>query len=284
MSANPILLGLLEPRLTAERARPWLQKQLAKLAGDWKDRDLYLAFSACSRFIPQEVLTPTAAEEKELEARYPNFSATEWTLDQLARILLLTALPTDRNRELIDNLAGTADYRELIAIYKGLYWLDNPADFVARAREGLRTNMVGVFDAIALDNPYPAAHLPEDAWNQMVLKAVFMERPIYRVYRIEEHKNATLAHIFLDYAEERWSAHRVVTPELWRFVAGFADERFLPGIQKTIKEDEELQRLAATKALVESDYAAGHAWLKKEGVATDELPSWDEIGRRWEKK
>jgi hypothetical protein len=284
MPANAILSRLLETRLDAERARPWLQQQLAKLATEPRARDFYLAFSACSRFVPQEALAPTTAERTELEARYPNFSATEWTLDQLARVLLLTALPPAENVQWIDNLASTADYRELIALYQGLYWLDNASDFVPRAREGLRTNMVGVFDAIALDNPFPAAHLPEDAWNQMVLKAVFMERPIYRVYRIEERKNATLAAIFLDYAEERWSAHRAVTPELWRFVAGYADERFLPGIQKTIKEDEELQRLAATKALVESDFPAGQAWLKAEGIATGDLPDWNEIGRRWEKK
>ena len=281
MPANPILLGLLDTRLDAARARPWLQKQRAKFAGGWQERDFYLAFSACPRFIPQEVLVPTAAERAELEARYPNFSATEWTLDQLARIALLTALPPERNRELIDKLAGTADYRELIAIYKGLYWLENPADFVARAREGLRTNMVGVFDAIALDNPYPTEFLPEEAWNQMVLKAMFMERPIYRVYRIEERKNPTLAAIFLDYAEERWSAHRVVSPELWRFVSGYADERFLPGMQKTIEGEDALQRIAAAKALLESDFPAGHAWLMERGITTDDLPGWDEIGRRW---
>lgn len=284
MPANSILLSVLESRLDAERARPWLQKQLAKLATEHKARDFYLAFSACPRFVSKDSLTPTAAERAELEARYPNFSATEWPLDQLARILLLTALPPADNQQWIDNLAGTADYRELIALYKGLYWLDNPADFVARAREGLRTNMVGVFDAIALDNPFPAEFLPEEAWNQMVLKAMFMERPIYRVYRIEERKNATLAAIFLDYAEERWSAHRVVTPELWRFVAGYADERFLPGLQKTIEGEDALQRIAAAKALLESDFPAGHAWLMERGVTTDDLPSWEEIGRRWEKR
>lgn len=281
MPAHPTLLQLLKPRLAADRGRPWLQKQLAKLTPDLEDRDFYLAYSACPRFIPPDVIELNEAERATLEKTYPNFSATEWTLDQLARILLLTALPTDRNVALIDNLAGTADYRELIALYKGLYWLDNAADFVPRAREGLRTNMVGVFDAIALANPFPFEYLPEDAWNQMVLKAMFMERPMYRVYRIEERKNATLARIFLDYAEERWSAHRTVSPELWRFVSGFADERFLPGMQRTILEDGELPRSAAIRALVESDYAPGRTWLEKEKIATDHLPDWNEIGRRW---
>ena len=281
MPVHPTLLRLLEPRLTADRGRPWLQKQLAKLTPDLEDRNFYLAYSACPRFIPQDAIELTAAERDEVEKHYPNFSATDWTLDQLARVLLLTALPTDRNVALIDNLAGTADYRELIALYKGLYWLDNAADFAPRAREGLRTNMVGVFDAIALANPFPHAYLPEAAWNQMVLKAMFMERPIYRVYRIEDRKNATLARIFLDYAEERWSAHRAVSPELWRFVSGFADERFLPGMQRTILEDEELPRLAAIRALVESDFPAGQGWLKEQNISNENLPDWDEIGRRW---
>ncbi|MEO0731561.1 MAG: EboA domain-containing protein [Bacteroidota bacterium] len=264
MAANPVLRTLLN-------GLPWLDKKLTKLADDGKPRDFYLAFSACSRFVPQEVVTVT---DPAVEDRYPNFSAAEWTQDELARILLMTALPLETNVQILDDLFATADYRETIALYKGLFWLENAAEFVPRAREGLRTNMTGVFDALALDNPYPHTYLPEEAWNQMALKAMFMGRPMYRIYRIEDRLNAQLAEIFLDFAEERTSAHRKVSPELWRFTSGFPSERLQKALVKIMTEGDELERLAATKAF--------HATFTEADVVPNGLPTWTEIGQQTE--
>ncbi|THH41806.1 EboA domain-containing protein [Neolewinella litorea] len=274
-----ILLRHLSPE-----GRRWLEGKLTALETDFKARSFYLAFGACPRFLGKEELQFTEAEYSSFNAIYPNFAATPWTADELGRILLMCALPPSDNRAVLDELFTTADYRELMALYRGLYFLSNAAEFPGRAREGLRTNMVGVFDAIALDNPYPARYLSEDAWNQMVLKAMFMQRPMYRIYRIEERKNERLADIFLDYAEERWSAHRPVSPELWRFVDGFVNERSLPALQKTLLEGDELEQLAAARALSDSKYPPAREWLKEQQLSTTDLPAWNTIGRRQERR
>lgn len=280
MAAQLFLLSLLRNYLDRERALPWFEKQLAKFGGEVRPRDFYLSFSACPRFIPRSSPNLTGDERREAERYYPNFGATEWTLDQLSRIYLSTLLPEDRNQSILDDLFATADYHELIALYKGLYFLPNAREFVPRAREGSRTNMTGVFDALALDNPYPFAYLPDDAWNQLVLKAMFMQRPMYRIYRIEDRKTAELAAIFLDYAEERWSAHRPVSPELWRFVAGFVDDRFLPGLRKTLSEGTPLEQSAALLAIRESDFAPATKLAKEFSSGSVALPTWEEIGRK----
>ncbi len=272
---------LLQDHLSPD-GRQWLETKLTAIEGEFKPRSFYLAFGACPRFLGTDTLTFTEAQLSALTVAYPNFSATAWTSDQLARILLMTCLPVEQNQAILDELFSTADYRELIALYKGLYFLDNAADFVPRAREGLRTNMVGVFDAIALENPFPAQYLPEDAWNHMVLKAMFMGRPIYRIYRIEDRKNALLADIFMDYAEERWSAFRPVSPELWRFVSGYVSERSLPGLQKTIAEGKPLEQAAAVKAIQQSDYREAKKWLEGQEVSTLNVPTWNDIGRMQE--
>lgn len=284
MNSSSMLLKIAQQYFDSEKELIWLNKKLESFTSDFKDRNFFLAFSACSRFISQDEIDFSTSELAQLDTIYPNFAAVRWTKEEIARILFMCALPVSSNQKILDKLFSTADYRELMALYKGLYFLDNAADFVPRAREGLRTNMTGVFDAIALHNPYPFRNLPEDAWNHMVLKAVFMDRPIYKVYKIEARKNAKLALIFLDYAHERWSAHRKVTPELWRFVSGFVDDTFFEDLKKVVKGTDQLEALAATKALHESDYPKGHAWLQKEEIATNNLPSWDEIGQRLEKK
>ena len=260
----------------------WLERQLTSIRTDFQPRTFYLAFGACARHLGADPLDFSETDYSSLVAVYPNFTSTDWAPDELGRILLMTALPVDRNREVLDELFAAADYREAVALYRGLYFLDNAADFTARAREGLRTNMTGVFDAIALENPYPARYLSEDAWNQMVLKAMFMQRPMYRIYRIEDRKNAKLAAIFMDYAEERWSAHRPVSPELWRFLAGFVDDRSFPGLRKTIRKGSELEQRAAAKAIVESDFVHARDWLSEQPIDTEALPDWNEIGRATE--
>ncbi len=275
---NTTLHHILQRHLSPE-AKEWLEKKLEGLTEEFSPRNFYLAFGACARFLGQEKLEFSEADYSAFSAIYPNFAATSWSADELGRILLMTALPPDRNQEVVDELISTADYREAMAVYRGLYFLENAAEFTGRAREGLRTNMVGVFDAIALENPYPARYLSQDAWNHMVLKALFMQRPVYRIYRIEDRKNEKLADIFMDYAEERWSAHRPVSPELWRFIAGHVGERSLSGLQKTIAKGTELERKAATKAILESEYAPAREWIDQQAVGVSDLPTWNEIGR-----
>ncbi len=81
----------------------------------------------------------------------------------------------------IEKLFSAADVAEQIALYQSLPVLPYPEQFKARAIEGLRTNMVTVFNAIALHNPYPMDYFEEAAWNQMVLKALFVESHLSQI-------------------------------------------------------------------------------------------------------
>jgi hypothetical protein len=275
---NNLLNEVLGRRLSAEEYR-WLQSKWESVAAAPSSRTFFLAFGSCHRFLTKEALALETDDLAALEQIYPNFSAINWCGDELGRILLMTALPADRNVRLLDELIGTADYREQIAIYRGLYFLDNAADFVARTREGLRTNMTGVFDAIALDNPYPAKYLPRDAWNQMALKAMFMQRPMYRIHRIEDRKNERLARMFLDFADERRAAHRPVSPELWRFVAGFVDDRAVSAAEIALERGTDTESHAAYKVLAESDHPRARAVVRDQKGTLIQHYSWEEIGR-----
>ena len=109
-----------------------------------------------------------------------------------------------------------------------------------------------------------------------------MQRPIYRIWDLDERRNKTLALIMRDYAQERWSGHRQVSPELWRSVAGYGDENFLPEFDKMLKSEYELEQFAAAKAIIESKLPQSESMLQAAGINKDSLPSWDEIGRQAE--
>jgi hypothetical protein len=81
-----------------------------------------------------------------------------------------------------------------------------------------------VFNAVALYNPYPAEYLDDLAWNQMILKALFVGTPLYPIYGLKRRNNPQLSKMLLDYARERLAAKRTVNPELWKLAATFQPE------------------------------------------------------------
>lgn len=150
-------------------------------------------------------------------------------MDRAVRTWLLLSLAIDNEQYLkvIKQLANTADVRELTALYQALPFLPNPKQYYHIATEGVRSNMTDVFNAIALYNSYPAAYFDEPAWNQMILKALFVGSPLYMIQGLEQRANLALAKMLVDYAHERWAAKRSVSPELWRIVGRFADTAIL---------------------------------------------------------
>lgn len=268
---------ILENAAPDERARQWVAQRLEKIDMAQPARDFYLSFGLAYRHIPRVEVNFDATDRQTLESVYPQFTQNKWTADQLIRLRFMLALPAARNKEILEKLFTTADINELIVLYRGLYLLPNARDFTLRAVEGIRTNMASVFDAIALHNPFPAEYFAEEAWNQMVLKAVFMERPIFRIYGLDQRANRKLAKIAQDFAHERWSAGRAVTPELWRLTEGFVDATIFVDLQKAISQDTPLARAAAVQVIENSDYQPAKDWLSAQQLSSSKL-SWNEIG------
>uniref|UniRef100_UPI00258F5AA1 EboA domain-containing protein n=1 Tax=Algoriphagus sp. TaxID=1872435 RepID=UPI00258F5AA1 len=173
-------------------------------------------------------------------------------------------------------------------LYAALPVMPYPDDLLTRAIDGCRTNMTLIFDAIALNNPYPPAHFPEANWNQLVLKSIFMQRPIYRIQQLDERRNQALAEIASDFAHERWAAGRPVMPELWRLVVPFLNEHLLEDLKKVVFSEDQLEAEAGVLAAYQSDFAAAKDLLKSfpETVSAIEYGeiSWEKIGKDFQDK
>lgn len=271
-----------------DKGLAWLDQQTEKLKGGIADRSLYLAFSTASRFFSKNTLKLSEAEQSEANQLRKGFQPTYWNLLQTVRTYLLLQLPYEDPGQylgILDKLFETADMDEQVALYAALPLLPYPEKLTKRASEGVRTNMTVVFDAVALHNPYPTDFLSEDAWNQMVLKAVFMQRPLYQIYEADKRANAQLAHILIDFAHERWAAQRSLMPELWRFVGPFLKDSYLPDIEKVIKQGEPLEVEASLLACAQSSYSGAKEILDhhpevKQKIETEVL-TWQDIGERY---
>lgn len=268
----------------------WLQGRIEKINSDGSPTLFFLAFSQASRFFKKDSLNLSEAEKSRASSLVPDFDPSHWDVLQTARTYLLLNYSAEKEAWLksIHQLFETGDLHEQQALYAALPLMPYPLEMLSRAIEGCRTNMTLVFDAIALNNPYPKDRFPEANWNQMVLKSIFMQRPIYRIQGLEKRRNQALADIASDFAHERWAAGRPVMPELWRLVVPFLNEHLLEDLKKVIFSEDPLEVKAGVLAAYQSDFASAKSLLKSfpETVSAIEYGeiSWEKIGKEFQEK
>lgn len=212
----------------------WLSRQLDHKSMGWLDvkcqqllinsnsKLFFTAFSAVARYTGKQALQLTPEDLAVAVRVRDGWQPQYWTVDQAARTLLLLALPqdnADKYIQTLEQLLTTADMGELVALYQALPLLPFPHRWLSRAAEGVRSNMTTVFNAVALHNPYPAEYFANLAWNQMVLKALFVGSPLSKIHGLHQRTNPQLVQMLLDYASERQAAKRPVSPELWQLVS-----------------------------------------------------------------
>lgn len=234
MNAQSVLLRWLERRLESD-AMSWLRAQCAELGAGSTDKTLYFAFSLVARHTGRIPLAATASEQAEASAIHPGWDLKDWTLDQAARAALLLSLPPGpKTVAAVLAVHQTADLSEHLALVRCLFLLSDARGLLHIAREANRSNMRDVFAALCQRNPYPAEHCDEIAWNQMVVKCFFVDLPLRTIHGLDRRVNAELGRILVDLAEERWAAKRFISPEAWRCVGPFADEKGMRALEKTL--------------------------------------------------
>lgn len=266
----------------------WLQQQKKNIEEDFSGRKLFMAFNQASRYFEKKLNRLNKGDLVEADKISRGFRPDTWNQLQTARIYLLLHFRGNNAEHFIqtvDRLVESADMHEQEAVYAALPLLPYQENLKLRAAEGLRTNITSVFDSIALNNPYPAKYLDEQAWNQLVIKSFFLQRPIYQIVDADSRANESLAKILVDYAHERWAAGREVMPELWRFVGPFLTEDRLKDIQQVMDSDKPLEKEAALLACSMSELPAAKALLEahpdlKSKIEKGEI-NWETIGERF---
>jgi hypothetical protein len=252
----------------------WLANQLGE-ESNFVASDFYLSFNLIHRKIADEAIPYSSSDIQELEVLYPGFLPRHWNTRAISRALMVLSIPDSHRRKVLDDLFATGDIQELETLYRVLYLLPDSGNYGYRGAEGIRTNMTRVFDALALDNPFPAEYMDEGPWNQMVLKAIFMQRPLYRIVGLDDRLNEDLARIASDFAHERWAASRTVTPELWRLLTAFKSDERMSDIKRVYSSDDLLESEAGKLVLT--------AWGAHDLLDgnTPEF-TWNELGKKLE--
>lgn len=262
----------LESRLDAT-ARAWLGDAVAELANAGSDRQLFSRVSLVVRKLGKAALALDASALATARRVRPGWDPSTWTIDQAARVLLLLSPPADADAFVrrLDQLCATADLDELVAFYRGLPVYPHADRHRLRAAEGVRSNMRVVFEAVAQRNPYASEQLSEEAWNQMVLKALFVGSALDPIVGLDARANPTLARMLCDYAHERWAAGRPLSPELWRCVGPFATGAMLADLVRALESGRAAERAAAVLALRRSPDPEARRVLEQHAALRDTI-------------
>jgi len=229
----------------SEETHIWIENRLDLIIKSKSTKDLYLTYSLISGKIDpskKPIITGINPELKDY------LIAQNAKLLEIARIyLLIRALESDMAyfSAKVANLIQVADTSELATFLKYLILLPNAEDYRQVGVEALRTNIGTIFEAIALNNPYPSEYFNDQQWNQMYLKAAFMQLNLAEILDVEKRANSDLARIISDYAHERWAASRSIDPMFWRPVTGFLKGELLKDMDHLFKSKDQIENLAA---------------------------------------
>lgn len=275
--ANQKLLEDLVKKNIDQDAQDWLHEKILKIVGEKSAREIYLTYSLLARKVEDRKLNDFGSSELELYLKLQ-----EATVLEICRLYLLTEIliaDPDFFAPKVKKIIAVTDSSELETFLKYLILLPHPEDYKTVAVDALRTNIATVFDAISLHNPYPAEYFDDKQWNQMYLKAAFMQRPLDKIANIDKRTNKDLARIISDYAHERWAAGRDIDPYFWRPVAQFMDERLLGDMQHLLESKDPTKNKVAALCCASSDFAQAKKLLEEhpklhELIKNNQL-SWD---------
>jgi hypothetical protein len=233
-------------------------------------QSLQIAFVATPRFISKTPILSTSVIN--------DISINGWSLDRLVRVYLLTTLDgseKDIYTKTLHSLFETAENNEAVALMSALPFFAYPEYWLLRATDAVRSNIGLVFDAIVFQNPYPMQNFSELAWNQLVLKCIFNDKPIHLIQGLNERANQALAISISNLAHERWAAGRTITAQAWRLVSKFINEAIFEDICILFESHNSNDNIAAALVCKETNFLALKEELKKHPELDKQMLTWN---------
>jgi hypothetical protein len=198
----------------------------ARAGGPLSD-DFAVAWCSGGRRLGRGPLVLGEGDTRGLMTAGAAFVPAGWGTDELGRALLLLAAtegrPPDSLCAVLTDLYRKGEMREQQALLRVLAYLPTPGAWVELAAEAVRSNVTSVFEALACDNPFPAAYMDGVAFNQLVMKAIFNSLPLARILGLRERAGAELTRMARAYARERRAAGRSVPRDLGLIDPGLMD-------------------------------------------------------------
>lgn len=203
-------------------AMQWLNAEIDRARSKIDERRLPMTLGLVGRKVGRTDLALDTSHVEVARRLRRDWQPEIWSTDEAARVAILTATHQGDDGPFaarVDRLCTTAEITEHIAILKGFAVFPAPKLLYERAREGVRSSIQPVFEALACRNPYPSDYFDEAAWNQMVVKCVFVGVPIGTIVGLHQRRNPELVQMLGDLVAERRAASRPVPEAILEYIA-----------------------------------------------------------------
>lgn len=242
-----ILTAWLTERLDSN-GRNFFDEARVEIAAGACDNRFCQIIALASRHARRKPLAPTDVERGVAAEVLPGWDPVDWSLLETLRVALVLArqdLHETSFAQTFEHFFRYADEGESSAFYRAIAFLPHGERYVWRAGEGCRTNMTSVFRAVACDNPFPVNHFNDIAWQQLLMKALFIGVPLWRIHGLDTRLSETVATMFLDYVDERTSAGRSVPADGWLLLGKHWSDRAAQAVETALAGDQASRRAAA---------------------------------------
>jgi hypothetical protein len=212
----------------------WVRETEAAVAAD--PTAVRARFPAVGRKVGRGTLDP--------EADHDDVHA--WTVDDAARVLILAAMGEAAAPELAE-LYRFGDAAERRGLLRALPYLPLGDRGRGLVDDAVRTNDTRLV-AAAL-GPYATEHLDDAAYDQAVLKCVFIGVPIAPLDGLPGRATPETARMLAAFVHERVAAGRDIPAEVWDVIDRHPPEQELALIESERQSPFEDRRAAAERAL-----------------------------------
>jgi hypothetical protein len=227
------LWAALEDRADHE-ALSWLRDAVADVESD--PAAIRVRFPMAGRKVGRAPLDPDASAD----------DVHAWTIDDAARTLLLVALG-DRVDDELGDLYRFGDAAERRGLLRALPYLPATDAALRIADDAIRTNDTRLV-AAAL-GPFATANLDDAAYDQAVLKCVFIGVPITPLDGLPARATPETARMLAAFVHERVAAGRDIPAEVWDVIDRYPPADELAAIEAERSSAFADRREAAERAL-----------------------------------
>ncbi|WP_372369043.1 EboA domain-containing protein [Candidatus Uabimicrobium sp. HlEnr_7] len=190
---------------------------------------------------------------KKLKSTTPYIEFSYWSLEDFLRAAIFEKISNVEQYQYVEAFRKSyriADTKEQCSLLKILATTKYKVNFLPLALDAIRTNIPDVLAALACGNPYPCEFFTLQEFNNMVLKAVFMNISVATIYGIKQKNNSELSRMVNQYIDEREAANRDFPHELWLIVTPFSNEKEKQRIYKYLQHSSADHRYWVARALL----------------------------------
>lgn len=199
----------------------WLDAEMDGQRAGPDERRLGTALGLAGRKLGRQALALTQESIAIAQGLRQGWHPEFWATDEAARVALLLTTYTGDDRVFaarLEKLCATAELTEHISYLKGLAIFPAGEALQVQAREGARSSITPIFAAVACHNPYPLEYFDNAAWNQLVVKCVFVGKQIEAIVGLRERRNPELMQMLCDFIAERDAAGRPLPQAVHSFI------------------------------------------------------------------